>query len=107
MAAPETKLTLPKVSKEYFYVPGIEAFDPTAGEADVTELDVFFAIAQPNADPEDDAWAQGSWSTDAQARILIGTDGDIEPEAGTWWVWVRVDGALERPERPVAVLKVF
>lgn len=84
-----------------------DLFDPTA-------LTVEFAFTTGSTKPGVDDWTTGSWDGDEPrqptgeyvAQVLVGPDGDIELEAGTYTGWVRVTDDPERPVIPYGQLRV-
>lgn len=102
-----TFLSIPAVSKEILYVPGIQAFDESSPDyADPTVLPVQFAFVPPGTDPQPGAWQNGTWTSGRtdQAQILI--DPTSMNLSGQVAVWLRVTGAVEQPERQVAILNI-
>lgn len=99
--------TLPVLSREYVRVP------VTAEGQDVASLKtsvVEFAFeAEKVEKPADTDWVAGSWDSDdteAVARILVGPGGAVTLAVGSYWVWVRVTGSIERPVRQAGQLKI-
>lgn len=105
---------IPAISKEYLYLPGIQAFDATSGDAgDPTSLDVYVAFqaaGEPGtADWRAAEWVVGSYSSTAgtaTARYLLDPAATDALTAGSYQIWLRVDGSSEQPERPVGTLVV-
>ncbi|HET7386832.1 MAG TPA: hypothetical protein VFJ19_09255 [Nocardioidaceae bacterium] len=100
--------SIPSVSREYLYLPGIRAFDAASPDtaADPTTLPVQVCFLPYNAVPEDADWIDAEWANATTARILIGPDGTVTPAVGRHRVWLRVTGAVEQPERVVGDLQV-
>ena len=103
-------------SREYVYVPVQPESEDLAA---VTTLPVFFAFLDDDAEPdpaEGAIWHEGSWAPEATvqrlhetyvARCLVGSGGTaVDLAVGSWNVWLRIDGAVERPVRPVGVLTI-
>lgn len=98
--------TIPVLSREYVWV-------PVAAEGEdaelLTTLVVEFAfLVGKTAQPVDADWVLGDWATTTDtptARCLIGPTAKVLA-AGTYYVWVRVTGATERPVRLTGQLKI-
>lgn len=84
-------LRISSLSLEYLYV----WVGGVAGDEGVE-----MALVQA-AEPGEEDWVAASWANvtpqGADARILVGPGGDVEPADGTWQVWVRVTSAPEVP----------
>lgn len=102
-----TRLTLPAVSRERLYFPGVVAFAAGAPDAaNVTTLPVQMAFVAQGVDPAETDWKAGAWfNNTTTAYILIGPPGLILV-VGQYEVWLRVLGASEQPERPLVLLTV-
>lgn len=100
--------TLPAVSREYLYLPGITAFDSLSPDhtTDPTTLPVQVALTTDN-DPVEADWINAEWVDTTTARILTGPGGTITPAVGVYQIWLRVTGAVEQPERRVGTLRVI
>ncbi len=105
MTTPSQTATIPALSREYIYVP-VTVF----GDDDPTELPVHMAFLPERSDrPVDADWAIADWDPTAitpTIRCLVGTGGTIELTPESYWVWVRITGAVERPVRQTGQLKV-
>lgn len=101
--------TLPRISREYVYVPVIELRGADRDLLTTLPVELAF-MSDRTAQPADADWKSGEWDPDAAkptARCLIGAGSvDAELTAGSWQVWVRVTGAIERPVRPAGPIKV-
>lgn len=98
---------VPLTSKEYVYVPNITAF-LAGNEQAVTTLPVDCAYVVGTANPIESDWVVVSWlagATTPTVKILVGVGGNINPPIGTSVLWIRVRGAVERPQRPVDKIK--
>lgn len=99
--------TMPDLSREYvrnaWTAKGVDA-------ALLTTLPVEYAfMATRDAEPVEDDWRAGEWDPDTTrptARCLIGTASPTPLADGTWFVWVRVTGAIERPVRQTGPIKI-
>lgn len=102
-------LTLPAISKETLYVPGIFAFDANSGQpSNPTTLPVYYAFVGFQVDPGNSDWIVASWVTwtasdGATAAYLI-NPGSLAK--ASYDVWVRVVGSTEEPRRHVCTLIV-
>ncbi len=98
--------TLPALSREYVRVPvAVEGQDAAA----LTSLPVEFSfLVDKQAKPADNEWVLGSWEpgADTVARVLVGPGGTVGLTPGTYWVWVRVTGSIERPVRQAGQIKI-
>lgn len=62
---------------------------------------VEFAFTAPGVEPTDEDWHTAEWEapavTGCTARLLIGPDGGLDLGEGTWDLWVKVKGLVEKP----------
>lgn len=85
-------------------------------EQDPTGAPVRFAFAEPGAEPAEDDFTDGGWETEDIesaapayfARCLVGPhpEGGVALSAGTYDVWVDVEGDFEHPVRLVDRLRI-
>lgn len=99
--------TLPAISRELLYIPGIQAFDLRSPDAaaDPTSLPVSVALIPPRTQPDDGDWQAAEWFDATTVRILVGPPALTET-SGNLVVWLRITGATEQPERPVGPLRI-
>lgn len=68
-----------------------------ASGSEVVEI----AFTAPGAEPIEGDWHAAAWDhvtpKGADAKILIGPGGTVVLTDGTYAMWVRVNGAIERP----------
>lgn len=99
--------TLPVLSREYVRVPvTAEGQDAAA----LTSLPVQFAFETDKlTQPLETDWIAGGWEPGPEpvARVLVGPGGASALAAGTYFVWIRVTGSIERPVRQAGQLKVI
>lgn len=99
-------LVIPSASVEYLTVDVLAASDPSSATVD-------FATSADGNEPTT-GWVAGSWTGTAtaltdgtyrrRARVLFGST--LNPGAGRWLVWVRVNSAPEAVIRQVAYVTV-
>lgn len=98
---------IPVLSREYIWVP-VTAVGEDADQ--LTSLPVQFAfLATRGTEPVDADWHSGGWATTASsptARCLVGPGSAVVLDAGTYYVWLRISGATERPVRLAGQLKI-
>lgn len=101
-------LELPAATREFLYARKIKAFDAASPDSavDPRTLPVQFAVIVPGIDPVELDWVDAEWFDQTTARILTGAGGDISRPVGRYTIWLRVTGAVERPERRVGTLVV-
>lgn len=97
---------LPALSREYLRV-DVEA-EGVPLEVLLT-LGVSFAfMSTKDARPASGDWKTGDWEPGAAtARVLMGPGGAATLTAAQYYAWLRIDGAVERPVRPVGIVKVI
>jgi hypothetical protein len=85
-------LRIPQTSKQYIYAPVASTTSPTS-------LPVSIAIVPRDEEPETADFKTADWEpSTTNARILIGPGSTVgELSAGSYRVWVKVDGAVEDP----------
>lgn len=102
-----TSVKIPALSREYLYVD----VDVPRGMslAAVQALGVSWAfLADKVSRPVTADWVAGDWEPDrATARVLIGPGGVKTLTAQTYYAWLRLDGAVERPVRSVGPVQVI
>lgn len=93
-------LTLPVISNEFIYFPGILAFDQNSPDhaADPTSFGIQVAVKPQNVSPSGTDWKTGTWVNTTTARILQSA---LAPQIGLFVIWLRIIGATEQPARPV------
>ncbi|MEU7891706.1 hypothetical protein AB0B45_02450 [Nonomuraea sp. NPDC049152] len=89
------------LSKVYLYIP-IEGASGTEG--------VEAAFTTPGVEPIEGDWRPASWGQVSgrgrEARILIGP-GATQLTEGTYQLWVRITGVIERPVLPTGLIDVI
>lgn len=105
-------LRLPSTTLEYVYLP-VKATNSAGASVDIDALTVEAAFVAGLDDPAEDDWVAATWEAGGpdsagyyQARVLIGTGGDVELAEGAWQAWVRVTDSPEVPVRHVGQLNV-
>ncbi|MGI5161378.1 hypothetical protein [Microbispora sp. CA-102843] len=62
---------------------------------------VEFAFTKPGTEPASGDWHTAEWEpptpTGCTARLLIGPDGGFDVGVGTWDMWVKATGLVEKP----------
>lgn len=109
-----TTVTLDQTSREILYATDINAFLPGSLDAtDPTALDVFFAFVPAGAKPTDADWHAGAWGSETMAQITVGPDDPayspgsaVALSVGAYRVWLRIDGAIERPKEVIGQLQI-
>lgn len=97
--------SFPSISREYVWVP-VTAKGDDADQLTTLPVEMAF-LADRAGEPTEDDWHAGDWApTGTVARCLLGPTLGVHLDAGTWWVWVRVTGAVERPARKAGPIKV-
>lgn len=93
---------------EYLYFPGIIPFDAESPDytPDPTGLPIHAALVAPQVHPVEDDWSEAEWVSFDRARVLVGPDGGITKQPGTWVAWLWVEGTVEKPRRPVGTVVV-
>lgn len=82
-------LSLPSISLEYIHIPVSGA---TAG------MPVEIAVIPSTAEePDETDWTPADAWDGTTAKILVGPDGTIDLDNGTYQVWVRVTATPEIP----------
>lgn len=97
---------IPSLSREYLWVPVTASGDDAS---QLTTLPVAMAFMEArDAEPADADWRTSSWadSPSPVARCLIGPGGGTVLADGTYYVWLRVTGAIEQPVRQAGKLKI-
>lgn len=103
--------SIPVLSREYLWVP-VTALGEEAADLTTLPVEMAFLTTKPPADPDEVDWEAGDWSTTvpdnatAIARCLMGPGGGVELTVGTYYVWIRITGATERPVRYSGQLKI-
>ncbi|MEU1880850.1 hypothetical protein ABZ470_26385 [Streptosporangium sp. NPDC020072] len=93
---PISSLSRPYV---YTFVTGASGTEP-----------VEIAFTNLGAEPGEADWHTAEWASltagGARARILIGPGGSVTLTDGTYLMWVRVTGPIERPVMPCGPIPI-
>lgn len=100
--------TLPAVSREYLYFPGIQAFDVRSPDSavDPATLTAQVAFVKPGVSPIEADWVAAQWQDITTVRVIVGAGSSNALPIGEYAVWLRVVGAVEQPERNVGTLGI-
>ena len=91
-------LVIPSVSLEYLHVPVAGATGAQPVELAVIDSGV--------EEPAEDDWMPADEWDGTTAKLLIGPDGTLELEDGTYRVWVRVTATPEIPVIRSGLLRI-
>lgn len=101
-------VTLTRTSSEFVYGPIVRAFRD-GDEADPTTLPVEVALLEVGTLPVEADWTASDWAPNATTptvRTLIGPGG-IALDPGDYTLFVRVTGAVERPEHAIGRVRII